>query len=94
MNKQELSAMVAEILKNMGQEPAVKAGDYKPTAPQPAKQETPYHDGDFVPDVTALDLRKLYMVENAHRPEEFRRLKRSLLLPQALCRALRTHLWS
>ena len=35
MNKQELSAMVAEISKTMGSEPAVKGSDYKPTAPQP-----------------------------------------------------------
>ena len=35
MNKQELSAMVAEILKAMGTEPAVKGSDYKPTTPGP-----------------------------------------------------------
>ena len=75
MNKQELSAMVAEILKTMGAEPPVKGSDYKPSAPQPEKAETHFRDGDFVPDVTALDLRKLYMVENAVEPEEFKRLK-------------------
>ena len=75
MNKQELSAMVAEILKTMGQEPQVKGSDYKPTAPQPEQADTHLHDGDFVPDITALDLRKLYMVENAAQPEEYRRLK-------------------
>ena len=75
MNKQELSAMVAEILKTMGSEPMVKGSDYKPTAPQPEKVDTHFHDGDFVPDVTALDLRKLYMVEDAAQPEEYKRLK-------------------
>ena len=75
MNKQELSAMVAEILKTMGQEPQVKGSDYKPTAPQPEQADTHLHDGDFVPDITALDLRKLYMVENAAQPEEYKRLK-------------------
>jgi ethanolamine ammonia-lyase small subunit len=75
MNKQELSAMVAEILKTMGQEPQVKGSDYKPTAPQPEQADTHLHDGDFVPDITALDLRKLYMVENAAQPEEYGRLK-------------------
>ena len=75
MNKQELSAMVAEILQSMGQEPMVKGADYKPTKPDPAPQDHHYHDGDFVEDVTALDLRKLYLVENAAQPEKYRRLK-------------------
>ncbi len=75
MNKQELSAMVAEILKTMGAEPMVKGSDYKPTAPRPEQQDTHLQDGDFVPDITALDLRKLYMVENAAQPEEYKRLK-------------------
>jgi len=52
MNKQELAAMVAEILSGMEHEPPVKGGDYRPTAPQPEKAPTPYRDGDFVPDVT------------------------------------------
>ena len=75
MNKQELSAMVAEILKTMGGEPMVKGSDYKPVAPQPEKADTGYRDGDFVPDVTQLDLRKLFLVENAAQPEEYKRLK-------------------
>ena len=50
MNKQELAAMVAEILSGMEHEPPVKGGDYHPTAPQPEKAPTPYRDGDFVPD--------------------------------------------
>ena len=75
MNKQELSAMVAEILKSMGQEPQVKASDYKPADPGPESKPTHYQDGDFVPDVTALDLRKLYLVENAAEAEKYRRLK-------------------
>ncbi len=74
MNKQELAAMVAEILGTMDA-PMVKAGEYHPTAPQPEKKETNCHDGDFVPDVTALDLRKLYLVENAADPDRFRKLK-------------------
>ena len=75
MNKQELAAMVAEILSGMEHEPPVKGGDYHPTAPQPEKAPTPYRDGDFVPDVTALDLRKLYLVENAENEEKFRKMK-------------------
>ena len=42
MNKQELAAMVAEILGQM--EPMVKSGDYRPTAPGPEQKETAYQD--------------------------------------------------
>ena len=75
MNKQELTAMVAEILSTMDQPPMVKAGEYRPTAPQPEQKDTHYHDGDFVPDVTALDLRKLYLTENPENKEKFRQMK-------------------
>lgn len=75
MNKQELSAMVAEILKSMGREPMVKSSDYKPTDPGPQPVDTHLQDGDFVEDVTKLDLRKLYLTEQPADPEGFRRLK-------------------
>ena len=76
MNKQELSQMVAEILRTMElPEPQVKGSDYKPTQPQPTQENTPYSDGDFVPDVTQLDLRKLYLVEDAQEPEKYKKLK-------------------
>ena len=74
MNKEELSAMVAEILHSMG-EPQVKGSDYKPTQPGPEQAATPYCDGDFVPDVTALDLRKLYLVENPAEEQKYKKLK-------------------
>jgi len=75
MNKEDLSALVAEILKDMGSEPMVKGSDYKPTSPGPQKPDTHYHDGDFVPDVTELDLRKLYLTEAPANKEDFARLK-------------------
>ena len=75
MNKQEISAMVAEILASMGKEPTVKASDYHATQPGPQQPDTQYHDGDFVPDVTALDLRKLYLTENPRNKEAFAKLK-------------------
>lgn len=75
MNKQELAAMVAEILGTMDAPPMVKATEYHPTAPQPQKKDTQYHDGDFVPDVTALDLRKLYLTEEPQNPEKYRKMK-------------------
>ena len=75
MTKQALTAMVAEILGQMGREPAVKASDYHPTAPQPEPSDSGYADGDFVPDVTELNLRKLYLVERPEKGEQFRQLK-------------------
>ena len=75
MNKQELAAMVAEILGTMDNEPTVKGGDYRPTVPGPEKKDMGYRDGDFVPDVTALELRKLYLVENAANEEKYRKMK-------------------
>lgn len=75
MNKQELSAMVAEILQSMGQEPMVKASDYKPADPGPQPVHRDYQAGDFVEDITKLDLRKLYLTENPAEGEKYRRLK-------------------
>ncbi len=75
MNKQELSALVAELLQSMGKEPMVKGSDYKPTDPGPQKPDAHHHDGDFVPDVTTLDLRKLYLTENPADREAFAKLK-------------------
>ena len=75
MNKQELASMVAEILTSMGNEPTVKGSDYRPTDPGPEKQDPGFQDGDFVQDVTALDLRKLYLTEAPLQPEQYRRMK-------------------
>ena len=75
MNKQELAAMVAQILGSMDTEPMVKGGDYRPANPGPVQKDTGYRDGDFVPDVTALDLRKLYLVENPENGEKYRKMK-------------------
>lgn len=75
MNKQDLTQMIAQILEEMGQPPQVKAGEYHPRAPQPEAKATPYGDGDFVPDVTELDLRKLYLTENPENGEKFRKMK-------------------
>ena len=75
MNKQELSALVAEILATLPQSPQVKGGEYKPHTPGPQPEKSSYAPGDFVPDITALDLRKLYLTENAKDQEGFARLK-------------------
>lgn len=75
MNKQELTALITQLMQNMEQEPAVKGSGYKPADPGPEEHPPAFSDGDFVEDITALDLRKLYLVENGQNPEEFKRLK-------------------
>ena len=77
MTKQELTNMVAEILSQMhGQaQPPVKAADYKTVVYQNDEVKPSFRDGEFVPDVTQLDLRKLYLVEDAADGEKFRKLK-------------------
>ena len=75
MNKQELAAMVAEILGTMDAEPMVKGSDYRPTSPGPQQPDTGYEAGDFVPDVTQLDLRKLYLTENPESGEKYKKMK-------------------
>ena len=75
MNKEELSAMIAEILSGMGQEPMVKGSDYKPTKPGPQQKDAHFKEGDFVPDVTKLNLRELYLVENPADGEKFKKMK-------------------
>ena len=75
MNKQELTAMVAEILGSMDLEPMVKGSDYRPASPGPQPKPSGYEDGDFVPDITALDLRKLYLVEDPVKGDKYRLMK-------------------
>ena len=77
MTKQELTNLVTEILSQMHgtQEPMVKASDYKTVVYNQDRKETQYQDGDFVEDVTALDLRKLYLTENPADGDRFRRMK-------------------
>ena len=76
MNKQELTNLVAEILGQMQlKEPAVKGSDYRPADPGPQPRDEGYREGDFVPDVTKLDLRQLYLTENTADKEKFHRMK-------------------
>ena len=58
-------------------EPMVKGSDYKPTKPMRDKidRAADFHDGNFVEDISALDLRKLYLQENAVDKQAFARLK-------------------
>ncbi len=73
MNKQELAAMIAELMQEMT--PPVKATEYHASVPEPQKQDQGYEPGDFVPDVTDLNLRKLYLTENPENPQAFAKMK-------------------
>ena len=71
MNKDELSALVAEILAGMGEAPQVKSGPYHPENPGPQQRE----DGGTAEDVSALDLRKLCLTEEPQSGAEYLKLK-------------------
>ena len=71
MNKQELTNLVAEILSSMNtHQPQVKSSDYKTVV---------YNDDrpteGAVDDVSQIDLRKLYLVDEPADEKAFRRLK-------------------
>lgn len=75
MNKQELSALVAQILSELPPSPQVKGGEYKPHDPGPQDAAPEQHPGDFVEDISQLDLRKLYLQEPSENKEAFAKLK-------------------
>ena len=76
MNKQELTNLITEILTQMHpDQPQVKGSDYKPADPGPQPPANCHHSGEFVPDITELDLRRLYLTENAADPEKFGKMK-------------------
>ncbi len=71
MNKEELKTIVAQMLQELHTqpkaEPAVKGSDYKPT-------EKNVESG-CLPDITAIDLRKQYLVDGAKNAAAFQELK-------------------
>lgn len=73
MNKEELKTIVAQMLRELhtGEhpEPTVKAGDYKPT------QNLRTEEGGAIADITTVDLRKQYLVENPKNAAAFMALK-------------------
>lgn len=70
MNKEELKTIVAQMLREMhtdgAPEPQVKSSEYKPT--QPVSE-------GILPDITAVDLRQQYLVEQPHNGAAFQALK-------------------
>ena len=71
MNKEELSALVAEILAGMGEAPQVKSGPYYPENPGPQQRS----EGGSAEDVSAIDLRKLYLTETPEKGGDYLKLK-------------------
>ena len=71
MNKEELSALVAEILAGMGEAPQVKSGPYHPGNPGPQQRD----EGGSAEDVSAIDLRKLYLTKDPQKGAEYLKLK-------------------
>lgn len=75
MNDKELRALVERMVADlMGQAPTpqVKAADYKPMEPGP--EETTVSSGSL-DDITAVDLRRQYLVQHAQNEAAFRDLK-------------------
>jgi len=71
MNKQELTNLVAEILSTMNApQPQVKASEYKTVVLNNDRPEE-----GAVDDVTAIDLRKLYLVDEPADEKAYCRLK-------------------
>ncbi len=73
MTKEELTKLIGDLLSQM--EPQVKGGDYRPTAPGPEPHPAQHRDGDFVPDITELDLRKLYLTDAPADKTRFAKMK-------------------
>ena len=71
MTKEELTSLVSEILSQMHRgQPPVKAGEYRPVVYSPDSKEV-----EEAADITAVDLRKLYLVENPENGEKYRKMK-------------------
>lgn len=68
MNKDDLKALVAQMLTEMGNHevPPVKAAEYRPTEKA---------EGGTLADISAIDLRSQYLVEKPQKPTEFLALK-------------------
>ena len=79
MDKQELKALVAELLKDMPSlSPAAAPGSAAAPAaasPSPTARAPEPDDTNCLDDITAIDLRKQYLVEHPAHPETFLQLK-------------------
>ncbi len=82
MNDTELRALVERMVAELaGQAPApqVKAADYKPMEEQPEQRQNtlfPADNGEMLPDITQVDLRQQYLINEPKNKEAFLDLKR------------------
>ena len=74
MDKQELKALVAELLKDMSGPEAAATTPAASTAAPAHTAQVP-DDSNCLDDITTIDLRKQYLVENPAQPESFLQLK-------------------
>ncbi len=74
MDKQELKALVAELLKDMSVPEAAATTPAASTAAPAHTAQVP-DDSNCLDDITTIDLRKQYLVENPAQPESFLQLK-------------------
>ncbi len=79
MNKADMMALVAQLAMEVGQDPMKiqpeAKGVYTPTRFGPEAQDFHHHDGDFVADVSELNLRKLYLTDSPENKANFAILK-------------------
>ena len=77
MNDTELRALVERMVAELaGQAPTpqVKAADYKPVEPEPGRARGQC-SGEGLPDITEVDIRKQYLVDEPKNKEAFLELK-------------------
>lgn len=79
MNKADMMALVAQLAMEVNQTPMAiqpeAKGVYTPTTKGPEAQDFHHTDGDFVEDVSELDLRKLYLTDSPENRANFAILK-------------------
>ncbi len=79
MNKADMMALVAQLAMEVGQPPAniqpEAKGVYTPTRVGPEAKDYHHTDGDFVEDVSKLNLRKLYLTDTPENRANFAILK-------------------
>ncbi len=79
MNKADMMALVAQLAREVGEPPMSiqpeSKGVYTPTREGPQAKDHHHRDGDFVEDITQLDLRKLYLTDSPENRANFAILK-------------------
>ncbi len=79
MNKADMMALVAQLAQEVGQTPMEiqpeAKGVYTPTRIGPQAKDFHHEDGDFVEDISQLNLRKLYLTDTPENRANFAILK-------------------